>query len=108
MLKLPFAPQNVAVFGIAKDKDALEVIKLCADKFDKWFIAKTNTDRGIDTNSIAKMLIDQGVNSQKIVKCDSIAMAYQNASKIENARIICFGSFLVVEEAHKMIEQLRR
>jgi dihydrofolate synthase/folylpolyglutamate synthase len=108
MLKLPFAPQNVAVFGIAKDKDAVEVIKLCADKFDKWFIAKTNTARAMDTNSIAKILIDQGINSQKIIECDSIAIAYQNASQIENARIICFGSFLVVEEAYKMIEQLRQ
>ncbi len=108
MLKLPFAPQNVAVFGIAKDKDAVEVIKRCANKFDKWFIAQTNIVRGMDTNNIAKILMEQGISSKNIVECVSIATAYQEAHQIKNARIICFGSFLVVEEAYKIIEQLRQ
>lgn len=108
MLKLPFAPQSIAVFGIAKDKDAAKVIKLCKDYFDKWFIAKTNTDRGMDTKNIIKILEQEGVRSQNIIECDSIGKAYQAAHKIDNARIICFGSFLVVEEAYKTIMNNRQ
>ena len=104
MLKLPFAAKSVAVFGISSDKDADEVIKLCKQFFDKWFIAKTNSIKATNSEDIAKILIRQGVAKQNIIECDSISNAYQQASLIDNARIICFGSFLVVEEAYKIIE----
>ncbi len=103
MLKLPFAPQNIAVFGIAQDKDVVQVIRQCKGNFDKWFIAKTNNIRGMDSNCIAKILTDNGVNKQNIIQCTTISEAYQNASLLSDARIICFGSFLVVEEAYNTI-----
>ena len=103
MLKLPFAPQTVAVFGIAKDKDAAQVIKLCKNHFDKWFVAKINGNRGMDTKNIISLLEQEGIKSQNIIKCDNIGIAYQNARQIDTARVICFGSFLVVEEAYKTI-----
>lgn len=108
MLKLPFAPQSVAVFGIAKEKDANQIIQLCKNSFDKWFIAKTSHQRGLDSEIISQILLNNGIEMQNIIKCESISMAYKQASLCTNARITCFGSFLVVEEAYNTILSTRK
>ena len=107
MLKLPFAPQSVAVFGIAEDKDAEQIIQLCKGSFDKWFIAKINSERSMDTQGIAHILLKNNVAQQNIIECENISMAYQKAALCTTARITCFGSFLVVEEAYNTITNQR-
>ncbi|MBP9741828.1 MAG: hypothetical protein KBD37_00550 [Burkholderiales bacterium] len=108
MLKLPFNRQTIAVFGIAKDKDAEQVIQLCSGYFEKWFIAKTKHDRGLTTQYIAAMLKNNLVLEQNIIQCVSIAEACIKAYQYSCARIICFGSFLVVEEAYTTISNMRK
>lgn len=105
MLKLPFAKSNYAVFGIAKDKDASAIIRVCNDKFDKWFIAKTNSERSMPVTDLARLLIENGVKPDQIVSCTTISEAYAKAHSCakDTDRIISFGSFLVVEEVYNTI-----
>lgn len=108
MLKLPFNGQTIAVFGIAKDKDALQIIQLCTNYFAKWFIAKTKQDRGLDTPHIAAILQNNLVPEENIIQCASIAEACLKAHQYNSARIMCFGSFLVVEESYTTISNMRK
>ena len=109
MLKLPFAKRNFAVFGIAGDKDVNQVIHLCKDSFDQWYIAKINKPNRLSTSQIAEILQQNGVLEQNIIECENVSMAYKQASKCLNNedRLICFGSFLVVEDTHKTIQSSR-
>lgn len=112
MVKLPMAKQTIAVFGIAKDKDAEQVLQLCHNRFDKWCIAKIRGDRGLSAVTIMDILKHHHVAEQNIIKCDSISgalnAAYQIAAQDTTSRIICFGSFLVVEEAYQTISNMRK
>jgi dihydrofolate synthase/folylpolyglutamate synthase len=103
MLKLPFAKYSYAVFGIANDKDISAIIQLTKKHFDRWFIAPINSTRKIDNEKLAKIMQDAGIDKSLIVANATINDAFVKAKSIStnNDRIVCFGSFLVVEEAYK-------
>jgi len=107
MVKLPFAKHNIAVFGIAQDKDYAQVIQMCSKVFDKWYIAKIDSPRGLDSVEIAQLLAKNDIAPSQIVICDNITLAMTNALKSANKddRIICFGSFLVVDSAYKQYKK---
>ena len=107
MLEFPASKNTLAVFGIAKDKDVAKIIFNCRDKFDKWFIAKISSGRGMRADEIALILFANGVKKEQIIICDSITEAYTKASSVadNNDRIIAFGSFLVVEEVYLSLEK---
>lgn len=103
MLKLPFAKHNYAVFGIASDKDVSGIIRLAKEHFTQWLIAPINSKRCINNDTLAQIMQDNGVDKNQIISHKTIESALINArciSTIED-RIVCFGSFLVVEEAYK-------
>jgi dihydrofolate synthase / folylpolyglutamate synthase len=110
MLKLPSAKHVYAVFGIASDKDIDNIIFQCRNIFKKWYIAKTNSYRGTESNIIAEKLFENGLKKEQIIICESIQkaynIAYSNAN--DNDQIIAFGSFLTVEEVYKTILDKRR
>jgi dihydrofolate synthase/folylpolyglutamate synthase len=109
MLQLPFAKNDYAVVGIANDKDIAQIIQLCRHSFKTWFIAPINSPRSIAINKLTHLLLAQGIATENIIQCESIAAAYQAAKKkatIED-RITCFGSFLVVEQTYAAIHNLR-
>jgi dihydrofolate synthase/folylpolyglutamate synthase len=104
MVKLPPTKKTIAVFGIAKDKDVDAIVAMCKDKFDKWFIATTSDiNRSIQVEDLAEILYKHKITSSKVVQCDSITCAINLAYSETDAKIICFGSFLVVEEAYNSI-----
>ena len=108
MLKLPFTTQTIAVFGIAQDKDVDQIIHLCQNRFAKWYIAKINNDRGMESQDIAAILYKNNVAISDVICCTSIGNAYKEAyayitNTDKNGKIICFGSFLVVEEIYQTI-----
>ncbi len=110
MIKLPFVRQKYAVFGIAADKDIIAIIKSAAHYFDKWFIGKINNERSRDTESIKQILLDNKVHSSNIFEFDNIDNACEHAYKQLNKqdRMVCFGSFLVVESCYNKIQELRK
>ncbi len=109
MLKLPFAKRNFAVFGVAKDKDWQKIILKCYKNFDYWYLAPINTERAEQTKVIADYLIALGVQSQNIYQETNIKNAFTQCYQqlTVDDRVICFGSFLVVEEASHAIKKVR-
>jgi dihydrofolate synthase/folylpolyglutamate synthase len=103
MLKLPFVKHNYAVFGIANDKDIAAVTRLAKDHFSKWFIAPINSKRSINNDALTRIMQDNKIDKSQIISCKTISAAVKHAKSIStnNDRIVCFGSFLVVEEAYK-------
>ena len=102
MVKLPFVKHNYAIFSCAADKDANEIIRLCADKFDKWFIAQIASERSIEIHKLRQILLENNINKSNIIICDDIKQALINAKQITSNedRIIAFGSFLVIEQIY--------
>lgn len=109
MIKLPFVKRSFAVFGMAIDKDVAAVVKLCAKYFDKWFIAPTNSNKSCTAKQLNDILIEHGVKKDQILTFNDIDKATKQAINAAtlNDRIMCFGSFLVVEEAYKTIRNAR-
>lgn len=103
MLKLPFVKHNYAVFGIANDKDANAVIALAKKSFSKWFIAPINSKRGMDNETLIQIMHNHKIDKNQITTNRTISEALALAKSIStnDDRIVCFGSFLVVEEAYK-------
>lgn len=94
-----------AVFGIANDKDVATIIKLCNNFFDNWFIAPIKSNKNINNIELLKIFMSVKGNTDKITLCKCIKEAFNNAKNIANIndRIVCFGSFLVIEEILKEI-----
>lgn len=118
MLKLPFAKHSYAVFGVASDKDVENIIKTCTTNtsssttdtyttyFDKWYIAKLASSRGLDAINIANILLKHGVKEYNIVVTNSIteAISFALRDATNNDRVVAFGSFLVVEESYNLLK----
>jgi dihydrofolate synthase/folylpolyglutamate synthase len=103
MLKLPFALHNYAVFGIAGDKDIPAIVAKAQAHFNQWFIAPIKSKRSIDNNKLIQIMQDNGIDKNNITAFETINKALTHAKSISrnDDRIICFGSFLVVEEAYR-------
>lgn len=106
MLKLPFAKRNLAVFGCAKDKDWQQALRIIGDKFDHWYLAKIPNGRSSEISEIRDFLLKNGYKPSQIECFDDISMAVNKAhSQLEKEdRLVCFGSFLIVESAYKIIK----
>lgn len=110
MLKLHFARRNFAVFGIADDKDWVQIIASCGKDFDVWYLAPINSGRSASVEKLAQALEHQGINNKNIIVNSDIESAtekcYQQLTSED--RMVCFGSFLVVESAYRAIQKVRR
>ncbi|MCC2624951.1 MAG: hypothetical protein K0R14_824 [Burkholderiales bacterium] len=103
MLKLPFVKHNYAVFGMASDKDIPAVIALAKEQFNQWFIAPINSKRSINNDELIQIMQNNGIAKNRILAFETISKALTHAKSISrnDDRIVCFGSFLVVEEAYR-------
>lgn len=110
MIKLHFARRNLAVFSIAKDKNWQSIIKQHAKSFDLWFLSPIKSERSANPEDIRKLLIDMNVNENNIFinTCviDSFKKAYQQLKSDD--RLMCFGSFLTIEEAYQSFQGIRK
>ncbi len=106
MLKLPFAKHNLAVFGCAKDKDWQQALKIIGDRFDHWYLARLPNERSADVNEIKSFLLENGYKTSQIECFDDISTAVNKAHLQlgKEDRLVCFGSFLIVESAYKIIK----
>lgn len=103
--KLNKANNTYAVFGIANDKDAKTIITICNIFFDNWFIAPIKSNKSLSNVELLKIFMSLEVNTDKITLCECIKEAFNKAKNIAstNDRIVCFGSFLVIEEILKEV-----
>lgn len=109
MLKLPFAKRNFALFGVAKDKNWQEILIKSYKNFDYWHLAPINTTRSEQPQVIADYLISLGVLAKNIYQQTNIKQAFTQCYQqlTSDDRVVCFGSFLVVEEASHAIKEVR-
>ena len=109
MLKLPFAKRNFALFGVAKDKNWQEIIRKSNKNFDYWYIAPLNSERTEQPQLIADYLVSLGVSTKNIYQLPNIKSAFTQCYQqlTSDDRLVCFGSFLVVEEASHAIQEVR-
>lgn len=105
MLKLPFTKHNIAVFGVASDKDWQKILDLTSNSFDYWYIAPIKSNRNIDNITVEAYLKTKQIKNIQLAPSIDIAtkQAYCKAQELQ-AKLICFGSFLVVEQAHKALK----
>lgn len=110
MLKLHFARRNFAVFSIAQDKNWKYIIKQHSKNFELWFLSPIKSKRSVNPEDIQKFLIELNVNQNNIFistcVADSFKKAYQQLKSDD--RLVCFGSFLTVEEAYQSFQGIRK
>jgi dihydrofolate synthase/folylpolyglutamate synthase len=109
MVKLPFAKQNIAVFGICNDKDVEKILELTHNVFQYWHIDKLNSDRGLESKKLKEILLKHKVHVEQVFEHQNITFAMKDALSIvkDSERIVCFGSFLTVEEAYKEYKEYK-
>ncbi|MEN9945749.1 MAG: hypothetical protein RLZZ293_135, partial [Pseudomonadota bacterium] len=109
MLKLSFAKRNFAVLAVAEDKNWSDILKQSQNSFDYWYLAPLNSSRTSNPQLLAQHLKNHGVKAEQIILCDdldkAITICYQQLN--QDDRMVCFGSFLVVEQAHRIINKVR-
>lgn len=96
--RMPFTKKRIAVFSMLADKDIDEVITICKDSFDVWYVSGLNSPRGTDTKTLIEKLTAHGI--ENILGFESIQEAYRQALSTteENVRITVFGSFVTAAE----------
>jgi dihydrofolate synthase / folylpolyglutamate synthase len=94
-----FAPQTIAVFGMLRDKDIEEVVRLAAPRITRWHLATLGGPRGASAAELGQRLRAAGVTAPH-AEHDSPAAAWAAAREeaSENDKIVAFGSFLTVAE----------
>lgn len=109
MVQLQFAKQNFAVFGVADDKDWRQILDLASSSFTKWFLAPLPSPRSSDPKQLKEYLVALGLNPDSISIHANVESALNTAYHELSAddRLVCFGSFLVVDAAYKAIQKVR-
>lgn len=109
VLKLHYAKRNFALFGIAEDKNWQNIIKKHAKNFDHWFVAPIKSVKSVDAIQIKELLRTLGIKDSSITISNSIADSFETAYKQlkSDDRLVCFGSFLTIEEAYKTFQGIR-
>jgi dihydrofolate synthase/folylpolyglutamate synthase len=93
---------KIAVFGIMKDKEIKDSLKLIVETFDKVYTCHAKTERALNSSE----LMEQFVNNSKIVNGGRVDNAIQLAIQESNPEdfLVIFGSNFVVGEAIEYLE----
>jgi dihydrofolate synthase/folylpolyglutamate synthase len=101
------ASKTIAVFAMRSDKEWEACISICYSSFDEWFVAPLASELTCDPKQLKDCILKFNPNT-KVTLCDSIniatSMAVNNLQ--EKQRLVCFGSFLVAQEAYGAIKKL--
>ncbi len=98
---LKTAGRTIAVFGMLADKDMLDVVKIMNPVIDEWFMTGLPGPRGADSQTLYRVMLEAGVEVDKIHVCDGVDQALSSARKAATIAdtIIVFGSFVTVTAA---------
>ena len=101
--------RTLAVFGMLRDKDAAQVVRILEDQIDGWHLAATGGERGQD----AATLLRTAFSPQAAARCsvhrgvgEALDAAVGGAGPDD--RIIVFGSFVIVADAMRWLEHRSR
>jgi dihydrofolate synthase/folylpolyglutamate synthase len=96
-----YAPETIAVVGMLKDKDIAGVLRALAPRITRWHLASLQGPRGASAAHLGKILAEQNSaapRTEHATVADALAAAKKEAR--ENDKIVVFGSFLTVADAH--------
>jgi len=95
-----FFENTIAVFAMLGDKDIGGVIDAVRHRIDRWYVARSQSERAAPVEKVAEILAERGFKDATRT-FPTVAQAFENASKDAgpNDRIVVFGSFTTVAEA---------
>lgn len=101
---LPERRPQVAVFAQLKDKDHRGVVAALEDRFDHWYIAGLEGERGLAGHELAARIADQ-IDPSEVTVCSEIRHALDVAIHAtgRRGRVVVFGSFHTVEAVAGMV-----
>jgi dihydrofolate synthase/folylpolyglutamate synthase len=113
MVKLPFNANNIAVFTWEKFANLNACIKLCSSLFTRWYIAKSNDLNSLEIEQIVAIMIKNNINIKNIYQHLTINEAFMAADNYAaqfepKARIVCFGSNLMIKEILPKFDSMRK
>jgi len=95
--------RKVAIFGIMKDKEIDDSVKMIEESFDKIYITQAKIERSLDANKLAEKF-----TPKKVEIFESVEMAIFNSlSTLEkDFTIVVFGSNYIVGEAMEYLKKV--
>lgn len=99
----------IALFSAMGDKALAEMLDICADRFDGWFLAdQPNNERAVVAAEVADLLRARGQGMISISK--NIRQAYRRAQSVmvEGDVLVVFGSFFTVAGVLPQLDKDRR
>jgi len=100
-----------AVFAMLRDKDAAGVFQQMGRRVDRWYLAPTSGQRGMDAGTLASVLQAHAAPSVRLdARFDSVgqALAAAREAAAPDDRILVFGSFVTVADAMRELHSDRR
>jgi dihydrofolate synthase/folylpolyglutamate synthase len=100
-----------AVFAMLRDKDAAGVFQQMSRRVDRWYLAPTTGQRGMDPDTLASVLQAEAAPSVRLdARFDSVgqALSAARAAAAPDDRILVFGSFVTVADAMRELHSDRR
>ena len=96
-----YAAETIAVLGMLKDKDIAGVMRAVAPRISRWHLASLPGPRGATAAHLAALLSgldSKAPRTEHASVAEALAAARKEAN--ENDKIVVFGSFLTVADAH--------
>lgn len=105
--EFPERRPQVAVFAQFKDKDHRGVVEALQDRFDHWYIAGLDGERGLAGHELSARIADR-IDPGHVTVCAEIRHALDVAvhSTGREGRVVVFGSFHTVEKVAGMVKAL--
>jgi len=100
-----------AVFAMLRDKDAAGVFQQMGRRVDRWYLAPTSGQRGMDAGTLASVLQAHAGPSVRLdARFDSVgqALAAAREAAAPDDRILVFGSFVTVADAMRELHSDRQ
>ena len=107
----PCRGRTHAVFAMLRDKDAAGVFQQMGRRIDRWYLAPTSGQRGMDAGTLASVLQPHAAPSVRLdERFDSVgqALTAARAAASPDDRILLFGSFVTVADAMRELRSDRR
>jgi folylpolyglutamate synthase/dihydropteroate synthase len=95
------------VFGVLKDKAALEMLRELVPFFDEILLTRPGTDRARDPESLAPLLSTEGKKTVSIFPSVKEALTSAVAPAGRNDFILVTGSLYTVGEATTVFQALK-
>ena len=107
----PCQGRTRAVFAMLRDKDAAGVAEQMGQRIDRWYLAPTSGQRGMDSQTLASVMRKVASAAGRVESSfESVhdALAAARAAAAPDDRIVVFGSFVTVADAMRDLQRGER